>query len=52
MDRNQMEQLGDNHIATSIETPITVDAFEKSEDDKIKNIQYHFSKIMEELGFE
>ena len=52
MDKNKTELLGDNHISTSIDTPLRVDAFEKSDEEKIKNIQYHFRKIMEELGLD
>ncbi|UII76217.1 GTP cyclohydrolase I FolE [Flagellimonas sp. HMM57] len=50
MDKSQIEALGDNHIATSVKTPMRVDAFEHTDSEKIKNIQFHFSKIMEELG--
>lgn len=50
--KEQIESTGDNHIATSIETPLRSDAFDKSDDEKIENIQYHFKKIMEELGLD
>ncbi|WP_442264892.1 GTP cyclohydrolase I FolE [Tenacibaculum sp. ZS6-P6] len=46
------ELIGDNHILTSIETPMIVNAFDKSDDEKIANIQVHFKKIMEELGLD
>jgi GTP cyclohydrolase I len=52
MDKNQIESIGDNHVSTSVETPILSNAFEKSEETKIKNIQHHFGKIMEELGLD
>lgn len=52
MNKEQIEIIGDNHITTSIETPMLTDAFKKSDDEKIKNIQYHFKKIMEELGLD
>ncbi|BDD05693.1 GTP cyclohydrolase I FolE [Aureibacter tunicatorum] len=52
MDNNQIELLGDNHVSTSVETPLRPDAFEKSDSEKIKNIQGHFSNIMEELGLD
>ncbi|MEM6297236.1 MAG: GTP cyclohydrolase I FolE [Bacteroidota bacterium] len=52
MNQEQIELLGDNHIATSVETPMRPDAFEKSDREKIENIQHHFSKIMEELGLD
>lgn len=52
MDKSQIESIGDNHIATSIKTPLREDAFEHTDEEKIKNIQYHFSRIMEELGLD
>ncbi|MFV9551876.1 GTP cyclohydrolase I FolE [Algibacter sp. PT7-4] len=52
MNKEQIEIIGNNHITTSIETPMLADAFKKSDDEKIKNIQYHFKKIMEELGLD
>ena len=50
MDKDKIEIIGDNHISTSVETPLRADAFEKTDEEKIKNIRYHFGKIMEELG--
>lgn len=47
-----IDEIGDNHILTSIETPLLSDAFDKSDDEKIENIQLYFSKIMEELGLD
>ena len=44
--------LGNNHISTNVKTPLRADAFEKSDDEKIKNIQHHFEKIMHELGLD
>lgn len=52
MNKEQIELLGDEHISSNMRTPMRSDAFEKSDDEKIKNIQYHFSKIMEELGLD
>lgn len=52
MDKNKIEIIGDNHISTSVETPLRADAFDKTDEEKIKNIQYHFGKIMEELGLD
>lgn len=52
MDKSQIEVLGDNHIGTSIKTPMREDAFTRTDTEKIKNIQRHFSKIMEELGLD
>lgn len=44
--------MGDNHISTSIETPLLKNGFDKSDDEKIERIQHHFGKIMEELGLD
>ncbi|WP_420572080.1 GTP cyclohydrolase I FolE [Kordia sp.] len=52
MDKEQIELLGDNHIASSVETPLRPDAFEKSDQEKIKNIQEYFGLIMQELGLD
>lgn len=52
MDESEIDILGDNHIATSVDTPMREDAFVHTDDEKIKNIQFHFSKIMEELGLD
>ncbi len=50
--KDSIENIGDNHIATNIQTPLVPSAFDKSDDEKIKNIQHHFGKIMEELGLD
>ena len=47
-----MDVLGDNHIATSVETPLRADAFDKSDDQKIEEIKAHFGEIMEILGLD
>ncbi len=52
MNKNQIEIIDDNHIPTSVETPLRSDAFKKSDDEKIKTIQHHFGKITEELGLD
>ncbi|MDN5201683.1 GTP cyclohydrolase I FolE [Fulvivirgaceae bacterium BMA10] len=52
MNKEQIDFVGDNHISTSIDTPMRVDAFDKTDEIKIKNIEHYFSKIMEELGLD
>lgn len=52
MNKEQIEIIGDNHISSSIETPMLLNAFEKSDDEKIKNIEQYFGKIMTELGLD
>lgn len=54
---NKDEQLkieleGDNHIMTSVDTPMLPDAFDKSEEEKIEIIQEYFSGIMKTLGLD
>jgi GTP cyclohydrolase I len=51
-DKNEIETVGDNHFSANIKTPLRDDAFDKSDDEKIKNIQYHFKMIMEEMGLD
>jgi GTP cyclohydrolase I len=51
-DKEQIEIAGDNHFSSSIKTPLRADAFDKSDDEKIKNIQHHFKMIMEEMGLD
>lgn len=52
MEETAIDQIGDNHVLTSVQTPLRDDAFEKSDEEKIGNIQHYFSKIMEELGLD
>lgn len=48
----EIESIGDNHVGTSVDTPMVETAFDKSDDEKINAIQGHFQKIMEELGLD
>lgn len=43
---------GDDHIMTSIETPMRADAFEMSNIEKISKIEFHFREIMHTLGLD
>ena len=47
-----IEELGDNHISTNMNTPLLDTAFEMNDDEKIKKIQSHFKEIMETLGLD
>jgi GTP cyclohydrolase IA len=49
---NESEELGDNHISTSVETPMKKDAFKLNDDQKIEIIQEHFKAIMDTLGLD
>jgi GTP cyclohydrolase IA len=46
------EEVGDNHISTSVETPMKEDAFKLNDDQKIEIIQEHFKAIMDTLGLD
>ncbi|MFL2999489.1 MAG: GTP cyclohydrolase I FolE [Cytophagales bacterium] len=52
MNTKKIELIGDNHELFSLETPLRDDAFVKSNDEKIKNIEKHFTKIVDELGLD
>jgi GTP cyclohydrolase I len=47
-----IEDIGDEHFFSSVETPLMLDAFEKSDEEKIDIIQKHFKVIMETLGLD
>lgn len=44
--------IGDQHAASSYDTPMRKDAFLKTDDEKIGAISWHFEKIMETLGLD
>ena len=46
------EEIGDEHIMTSIETPMIADAFDKSNEEKREIIAFHFAEIMKTLGLD
>lgn len=48
----EAEIMGDEHHATSIETPLRDDAFLMTDDQKMSIIENHFSQIMETLGLD
>jgi GTP cyclohydrolase I len=48
----ELDEIGDNHIATSIETPLKPDAFTISDQQKIEKIEQNFKEIMETLGLD
>jgi GTP cyclohydrolase I len=47
-----MDELGDDHVSSSAETPLREDAFEKDDTLKIELIQKHFKEIMHILGLD
>jgi GTP cyclohydrolase I len=52
IEKELFEILGDDHQMTSAETPLRLDAFDKSDDEKMVTIAKHFHVIMEELGLD
>ena len=40
MNKEVAELLGDDHVFSSVETPLLSNAFEKSDEEKIENIPY------------
>lgn len=48
----EIEEIGNNHIGTSYETPLREDAFDTDDDYKIEMIKYHFGEIMKTLGLD
>ena len=48
----QIDEMGDQHVMTSIETPMRADAFDLSADEKIAKIETHFAAIMDILGLD
>jgi GTP cyclohydrolase I len=47
-----LELIGEDHISTSLETPLREDAFDINDDRKIELIQSHFKEIMHILGLD
>jgi GTP cyclohydrolase I len=47
-----IEEIGDEHIGTSAETPLREDAFDLDDELKIELIQKHFKEIMQILGLD
>ena len=48
----EIEELGDNHVGTSLDTPLREDAFEMDDDLKMALIEKHFEEIMHILGLD
>lgn len=51
-DDDLIDEVGDNHVSTSVDTPMVASAFEKTDEEKIAIIQEHFKAIMETLGLD
>lgn len=46
------EEIGDNHMLTSMDTPMKPNAFLISDEEKKKRIAFHFAEIMDTLGLD
>ncbi len=51
-EQDLFELIGDNHVGTSIDTPLRPDAFDLSEEDKMEIIEGQFEKIMQTMGLD
>ncbi len=49
---HDIDEIGDEHIGTSHETPLREDAFEMDDDLKMELIEKHFKEIMHVLGLD
>ena len=52
VDNLLIEEMGDQHKASSVDTPLRADAFDKTDEEKIAAIEPHFKAIMEILGMD
>lgn len=52
IDLMDVEEAGDDHLYSSIETPMRADAFAMEDDTKIELIEKHFRHIMEIMGLD
>ncbi len=49
---NIYEEMGDEHILTSLETPMREGAFDLTDEEKIEKIEAHFREIMDIMGLD
>lgn len=52
MKDDKNDEIGENHIGTSAQTPLRADAFAISDEEKIQKIQQSVKEIMETLGLD
>ena len=50
--KKKIEEEGDNHFLSNIDTPIVDNAFDLSDEEKISKIENHFREIMKILGLD
>ncbi len=49
---HEMDEIGDDHLSTAAQTPLRENAFEMSNEEKIKVIEADFKHILETLGLD
>ncbi|MFM7566571.1 MAG: GTP cyclohydrolase I FolE [Flavobacteriales bacterium] len=47
-----IDEMGDEHVSTSVDTPLRPDAFVLSDEEKVQKIAEHFGQIMDILGLD
>jgi GTP cyclohydrolase I len=47
-----IDEMGDEHVSTSVDTPLRADAFDLNDEEKIEKIALHFGEIMDILGLD
>ena len=52
MNDERIDQIGENHVATSAQNPLRADAFDLSDKEKIEKIQESVKDILETLGMD
>ncbi|MDB9732770.1 GTP cyclohydrolase I FolE [Polaribacter sp.] len=52
MNDDRIEEIGENHVATSAENPIRLDAFDISDEEKIVKIEKSVKDILQTLGMD
>lgn len=52
IDLLEVEEIGENHIGTSLDTPLRTDAFDMDDDTKVELIEGHFREIMNIMGLD
>jgi GTP cyclohydrolase I len=52
IDLLEIEEIGENHVGTSLDTPMRDDAFDLDDDTKVELIEAHFREIMNIMGLD
>lgn len=52
LNHTDADEIGDNHLSSSVQTPLRKDAFDLTDSEKIEIIEKHFAEIMHALGLD